>query len=168
MLELPAIILVFVSIFGFLNHKFLKLPLTVGLVLIALISGIGVLIIGVVFATSFFINSNKKDLTLYETVQLSKATIETKIVATGKVIPEDEVEIKPQIAGIVEKILVEEGDKVKAGDLLVKIKVVPNEQTLNSAEGRVKNFRIVLDNSETEFNRNIKQKMVFDKVKVQT
>ena len=45
MLELPAIILVFVSIFGFLNHKFLKLPLTVGLVLIALISGIGVLII---------------------------------------------------------------------------------------------------------------------------
>ena len=45
MLELPAIILVFVSIFGFLNHKFLKLPLTVGLVLIALIAGIGVLII---------------------------------------------------------------------------------------------------------------------------
>ena len=38
MLELPAIILVFVSIFGFLNHKYLKLPLTVGLVLIALIS----------------------------------------------------------------------------------------------------------------------------------
>ena len=107
--------------------------------------GIGVLIIGVVFATSFFINSNKKNLTLYETVQLSKATIETKIVATGKVIPEDEVEIKPQIAGIIDKILVEEGDKVKAGDLLVKIKVVPNEQTLNSAEGRVKSSRIVLN-----------------------
>ena len=104
--------------------------------------GIGVLVIGVVLATSFFINSNKQDLTLYETVQLSKATIETKIVATGKVIPEDEVEIKPQIAGIIDKILVEEGDKVKAGDLLVKIKVVPNEQTLNSAEGRVKNSRI--------------------------
>ena len=122
--------------------------------------GIGVLIIGVIFATSFFINSNKKDLTLYETVQLSKATIETKIVATGKVIPEDEVEIKPQIAGIIDKILVEEGDKVKAGDLLVKIKVVPNEQTLNSAEGRVKNSRIVLNNSETEFNRN---KILFSK-----
>jgi CPA1 family monovalent cation:H+ antiporter len=45
MLELPAIILVFVSIFGFLNHKYLKLPLTVGLVLIALISGLGVLLI---------------------------------------------------------------------------------------------------------------------------
>jgi HlyD family secretion protein len=122
--------------------------------------GMGVLVIGVVLATSFFINSNKKDLTLYETVQLSKATIETKIVATGKVIPEDEVEIKPQIPGIIDKILVEEGDKVKAGDLLVKIKVVPNEQTLNSAEGRVKNSRIVLNNSETEFNRN---KILFSK-----
>ena len=45
MLELPAIILVLVSIFGFVNHKYLKLPLTVGLVLIALISGLGVLLI---------------------------------------------------------------------------------------------------------------------------
>ena len=116
--------------------------------------GLGVLILGMVFATSFFIKSNKKDLTKYETIQLSKETIETKIVATGKVIPEDEVEIKPQIAGIIDKILVEEGDKVKAGDLLVKIKVVPNEQTLNSAEGRVKNARIILNNSEIEFKRN--------------
>ena len=45
MLELPAIILVCVSIFGYINHKFLQLPLTVGLVLIALISGLGVLMI---------------------------------------------------------------------------------------------------------------------------
>ena len=43
MLELPAIILVFVSVFGFINHKYLQLPLTVGLVLIALISGLGVI-----------------------------------------------------------------------------------------------------------------------------
>ena len=45
--------------------------------------GLGVLILGMVFATSFFIKSNKKDLTKYETIQLSKETIETKIVATG-------------------------------------------------------------------------------------
>lgn len=45
MLELPAIILVFVSVFGFINHKFLKLPLTVGLVLIALISSLGVILL---------------------------------------------------------------------------------------------------------------------------
>jgi len=118
--------------------------------------GIGLLVFGVIFATNFFITSNKKDVTIYETTQLKKATIQTKIVATGKVIPEDEVEIKPQIAGIIDKILVKEGDQVNEGDLLVKIKVVPNEQTLNSAEGRVKSAKIILANSETEFTRNKK------------
>jgi len=112
------------------------------------------LIIGIVFATTFFITSNNKALVPFETTKMIKATIENKIVATGKVVPEDEVEIKPQIAGIIDKILVKEGDKVKAGDLLVKIKVVPNEQTLNSAEGRVKSSRIILSNSEIEFKRN--------------
>jgi HlyD family secretion protein len=112
------------------------------------------LIIGIVFATTFFITSNNKALIPFETTKMIKATIENKIVATGKVVPEDEVEIKPQIAGIIDKILVKEGDKVKAGDLLVKIKVVPNEQTLNSAEGRVKSSKIILSNSEIEFKRN--------------
>ena len=112
------------------------------------------LIIGIVFATTFFITSNNKALVPFETTKMIKATIENKIVATGRVVPEDEVEIKPQIAGIIDKILVKEGDKVKAGDLLVKIKVVPNEQTLNSAEGRVKSSKIILSNSEIEFKRN--------------
>ena len=112
------------------------------------------LIIGIVFATTFFITSNNKALVPFETTKMIKATIENKIVATGKVVPEDEVEIKPQIAGIIDKILVKEGNKVKAGDLLVKIKVVPNEQTLNSAEGRVKSSKIILSNSEIEFKRN--------------
>ena len=122
--------------------------------------GIGALILGVMFATSFFIKSNKKDLITYETVQLSKGTIETKIVATGKVIPEDEVEIKPQIAGIIEKILIKEGDEVQAGDLLAQIKVVPNEQSLNNAQGRVKNSKFILTNSKTEFYRH---KTLFEK-----
>tara|TARA_B110000240_G_scaffold143845_1_gene159183 strand:+ start:1159 stop:2286 length:1128 start_codon:yes stop_codon:yes gene_type:complete len=116
--------------------------------------GIILLIIGAILATIFFITSNNKALVPFETTQMITATIENKIVATGKVTPEDEVEIKPQIAGIIDDILVKEGDKVKAGDLLVKIKVVPNEQTLNSAEGRVKNSKIVLNNSEREFKRN--------------
>ena len=45
-------------------------------------------------------------------------------------------------------------------DLLAKIKVVPNEQTLNSAEGRVENSRILLNNAKREFNRN---KILFSK-----
>ena len=74
--------------------------------------GLGLLFLGIIFASAFFIKSNSKPLVEYETTQLTIATIENKIVATGKVIPEDEVEIKPQIAGIIEKILVKEGDEV--------------------------------------------------------
>jgi len=81
-------------------------------------------------------------------------TIEKKSVVTGTVIPEDEVEIKPQISGIIEKLYVEEGDLVTNGDLLAKVKVVPNEQALNSAQGRLSNTLILLKNAEVEFKRN--------------
>jgi HlyD family secretion protein len=116
--------------------------------------GIAALIGGVLFATAFFIKSNSTSSIVYDTQTLITATIEDKIVATGKVLPEDEVNVVPQIAGIIQEILVEEGDQVSAGDLIARIKVVPNEQTLNSAEGRVKSAQIVLKNSKTEFERN--------------
>ena len=116
--------------------------------------GIGLLILGVLFASAFFIKSNSKSSIVYETETLKTETIEEKIVATGKVLPEDEVNVVPQIAGIIEEIFVEEGDEVFAGDLIAKIKVVPNEQTLNSAEGRVKSAQIIMKNSKIEFERN--------------
>jgi HlyD family secretion protein len=87
-------------------------------------------------------------------------SIEKKTVVTGTVIPEDEVEIKPQISGIIEKLYVEEGDLVTNGDLLAKVKVVPNEQALNSAKGRLSNTLILLKNAEVELKRN---KSLFDK-----
>ena len=116
--------------------------------------GIGLLILGVLFASAFFIKSNSKSSIVYEIETLKIETIEEKIVATGKVLPEDEVNVVPQIAGIIEEIFLEEGDEVFAGDLIAKIKVVPNEQTLNSAEGRVKSSQIVMKNSKIEFERN--------------
>ena len=116
--------------------------------------GITLLILGILFASAFFIKSNSKSSIVYDTQTLITTTIEEKIVATGKVLPEDEVNIVPQIAGIIQEILVEEGDEIFAGDLIARIKVVPNEQTLNSAEGRVKNAQIVMKNSEIEFERN--------------
>lgn len=116
--------------------------------------GITSLVLGILYASAFFIKSNSKSSIVYDTQTLITATIEDKIVATGKVLPEDEVNVVPQIAGIIQKILVEEGDEVSAGDLIARIKVVPNEQTLNSAEGRVKSAIIVLSNSKIEFERN--------------
>ena len=123
----------------------------IGFVLIAL---------GLLFSIAYYIKTNSRSAITYETEQLKYKTIEDKIVATGSVVPEDEVNIVPQISGIIQEIFVDEGDQVKAGDLLAKIKVIPNEQTLNSAEGRVKTTQIILQNSEKEYNRN---KKLFEK-----
>ena len=116
--------------------------------------GIALLVFGALFAAAFFIKTNNKSAIVYDTQTAITTSIERKTVVTGKVIPEDEVEIKPQIQGIIEALFVEEGDLVNTGDLLAKIKVVPNEQNLNSAEGRLANSRIVLKNAEIELNRN--------------
>ncbi|MEO9891324.1 efflux RND transporter periplasmic adaptor subunit [Aurantibacter sp.] len=121
---------------------------------------IGLLILGALWATAFFIKSNSKSSTTYNTQAPFVTNIEKKTVATGKVVPEDEVEIKPQISGIIQEIFLEEGVKVKAGDLIAIIKVVPNEQSLNQARGRVKNAEIGLNNITTEYNRN---KTLFEK-----
>lgn len=122
--------------------------------------GITLLIGGVLFAAAYFIKTNSKSAIEYETQTAIITSIENKTVVTGKVIPEDEVEIKPQIQGIIETLFVEEGDQVNTGDLLAKIKVVPNEQSLNTAEGRLANSKIVLKNAEIDFKRN---KDLFDK-----
>lgn len=116
--------------------------------------GIALLIGGILFASAFFIKSNSKSSIVYDTETLITTTIEEKIVATGKVLPEDEVNVVPQIAGIIQELYVEEGDEILVGELIARIKVVPNEQTLNSAQGRVKNAEIVMNNSKIEFNRN--------------
>ena len=122
--------------------------------------GITLLISGALFAAAYFIKTNDKSAIIYQTKTIINTSIEKKTVITGKVIPEDEVEIKPQIQGIIDALFVEEGDKVRTGDLLAKIKVVPNEQNLNAAEGRVANSKIVLKNAQIEFKRN---KNLFDK-----
>lgn len=122
--------------------------------------GISVLVLGGLFAAAYFIKTNSKSIIEYDTENPFISSIERKTVVTGKVIPEDEVEIKPQISGIIDVLFVEEGDQVKTGDLLAKVKIVPNEQSLNSARGRLENTKIVLKNAEVLYKRN---KVLYEK-----
>lgn len=121
---------------------------------------IAFILFGVLFAAAYFIKSNSTASITYETQTALITSIEKKTVATGKVIPEDEVEVKPQVQGILESLFVEEGDFVQEGQLLAKIKVVADEGQLNSAKGRLANTKIVLKNSEIEYKRN---KALFEK-----
>jgi HlyD family secretion protein len=123
------------------------------------ISGI-VLLILLVYVLKYFKDSNSKDIVEYKTEKPFYSSVDTKIVATGKLNPEEEIEIKPQISGIVDKILVEEGDLVIKGDLIAKIRVVPNEQALVSAQSRIKTTKLSYNNAKTLFERN---KTLFEK-----
>ena len=121
---------------------------------------IAFILFGVLFAAAYFIKSNSTASITYETQTALITSIEKKTVATGKVIPEDEVEVKPQVQGILESLFVEEGDFVQEGQLLAKIKVVADEGQLNSAKGRLANAKIVLKNATIEYKRN---KTLFEK-----
>lgn len=118
---------------------------------IILLSILGILFLVVMV---WFAKKNAKSPIEYETEKPFKATIINKAVATGKVIPLEEVLIKPQIAGIIDKIYVEEGAKVNKNDLIATVRVVPNVQSLNSAIGRVQTIKIQLKNSEVNYTRN--------------
>ena len=121
---------------------------------------ITLLVFGVLFSAAYFVKTNSKSAITYKTEKLFTTTIEKQTVVTGKIVPEDEVEVKPQIGGIIDRIFVEEGDQVSTGDLIARIKVVPNEQNLNAAKGRVKNVQIVLATRMKDFNRN---KILYEK-----
>ena len=121
---------------------------------------ISIAVIGILAAISYFLKQNSTPAQLYETETLERKDIVNKVIVTGKVIPEDEINIKPQISGIIDKVYLEEGVGVKAGDLIARIKVVPNEQSLNQAQGRVRNAELALNNAKIEYDRN---KVLHDK-----
>ena len=84
--------------------------------------------------------------------------IERKTVATGAINPRKEIEVKSQVSGVVETLFVEPGDEIKAGQLIAKIKIIPDVVALNNAEARLKEAIINFKNSEQEIDR---QKKLF-------
>lgn len=113
------------------------------------------ILIGAVFIGTFvylYLNSRQKEIS-YELVSPTTETIERTTVLTGKIEPRDEIEIKPQISGIISEVMVEAGDHVSAGDIIAKIKVIPDETQLSSAENRVRIAEISLNETKLTFER---------------
>ncbi|MEP1488152.1 MAG: efflux RND transporter periplasmic adaptor subunit [Algibacter sp.] len=126
-----------------------------------------IVVIALIFVLKYFKDSNSKDIEEFKVEEPFYTSINTKAVATGKLNPEEEIELKPQISGIVDQILVEEGDVVTKGDLIAKIRVVPNEQSLVSAKSRIASSKLSYDNNKVKYNRD---KKLFDKgvISIQT
>ena len=80
-------------------------------------------------------------------------TIQKTTIITGKIEPRNEVNIKPQISGIISELYKEAGDYVNAGDVIAKVKVVPDMGSLSSAEARVRLADINLAQAQVDYNR---------------
>lgn len=118
------------------------------IVILVVISLLGVL--------KYFSDANSSSIIDYNTDQPFYTSIKKEVVATGKLNPEDEIELKPQVSGIIDKIFVEEGDIVMRGDLIANIRVVPNEQALLSARSRINSAKLSYENSSKLFERSEK------------
>lgn len=126
-------------------------------VTIAILVLIAVTFIGALY---YLYQKNQEDPVVYETEQPTEQTIIKKTVATGKIVPKEEVLIKPNISGIIDEIYIEAGEKVQAGDLIAKIRVIPNVSSLQSAKDAVATAKINLDNEKKQYQR---QKELYDK-----
>ena len=79
---------------------------------------------------------------------ISKVTV-----ITGKIEPRDEVSVKPQISGIITHLYKQAGDMVSAGEVIAKVKVIPDMGQLSSAEARVRLAGINLKQAQVDFDR---------------
>lgn len=113
---------------------------------VALIGGIG-----------YLIKSNSAENEVFLTRKPSIKNLDDKVMATGKIEPREEIEIKPNIAGIIQSINVDEGDKVEAGQLIATIRIVPNITEVNNATMQVNNAQIQLSNAKINVDNQQKQ-----------
>ncbi len=91
----------------------------------------------------FLNNKSKNKPDVYETRNPFISDEIKKTVATGSVVPRQEIEIKPQVSGIIDEIYVIAGDRIEKGQVIAKIKIIPDMVNLNAAESRLKQAEIV-------------------------
>ena len=89
-----------------------------------------------------------------------KEDIVKSTIITGRIEPRDEVNVKPQISGIISEIYKEAGETVQAGEVIAKVKVIPEMSQLTSAQSRVRLAEINLNQTKLDYER---YQRLFDK-----
>jgi HlyD family secretion protein len=112
---------------------------------------------GAVLGTMYFLwKKSQPVVKVYQIESVLRSNIEKRTVATGKVEPRNEILIKPQMSGIIAEVYKEAGDVVKAGDIIAKIKVIPDMVSLNSAESRVSRAELSYNQAKKDYERDVK------------
>jgi HlyD family secretion protein len=120
--------------------------------------GVGFVALVIVTATFLYKKSQKKPV-IYQTSTPVHADIVRKAVATGSIVPREEVAVKPLVSGIVDELYVEAGQRIDKGKVIAKVRVIPDMSRLSDAESRVNRARIALSDAEREHRR---QQSLFD------
>lgn len=108
----------------------------------------------------FLYQKSKPQPVVYDEFTPKVTDISKTTVITGAIEPRDEVEVKPQISGIITEIYKEAGQMVKAGEVIAKVKVIPDMGQLSSAESRVRLAEINLKQAKVNYDR---EKQLYDK-----
>lgn len=115
-----------------------------------------IIIVAVFGGTIYFLyQKSQTPEVVYETTTPFKSNIIKKTTATGSVVPRKEIEIKPVVSGIIDEIYVKEGQMINKGDLIAKIRIIPNMINLNNAQSRIDVAKINLDDAKRNYNRQL-------------
>ena len=96
----------------------------------------------------------------YDEFKATIGDVRKSTVLTGKIEPRNEVNVKPQISGIITEITKEAGQTVQAGEVIAKVKVIPDMAQLSSAQSRLRLAEINLKQALTDHER---EKVLYDK-----
>lgn len=127
------------------------------------------LVIVACFATAliYLWKKNQEDPITYVSEMPSEQTIVVKTMATGNIVPKEEVLIKSNISGVIEEVYIEAGEYIKSGDLIAKIRVIPNVSSLTSAKNSIASSQTAVEtaqiNLQTQQANYDRQKALFEK-----
>ena len=108
----------------------------------------------------FLYQKSQPEPIVYNEFTTKMGDVSKTTLITGKIEPRNEVNVKPQISGIITDIYKEAGDVVKAGEVIAKVKVIPDMSQLSSAESRIRLAEINAKQAQTDYDRD---KVLFDK-----
>ena len=116
-----------------------------------------IFVVALIFGIKYLISSNSTESEAFLTKKPFVQNMDDKVMATGKIVPREEIEIKPNISGIIDKILVTEGDKVVAGQLVATIRIVPSIQNVNAATQEINSANLQISNAQINVAQQQKQ-----------
>lgn len=109
---------------------------------------------------AFLYKNSKPEKEVYQELTATVMDIDKTTVVTGKIIPRNEVAVKPQINGIIAELYKEAGEIVQENEVIAKLQVIPDMNTLSSAQSRLRLAEINLKQAKVNFER---EKALFDK-----